>query len=303
MPLDPVVEGMLKQMAATGGPTLTEMSPPAAREMYRMMNQAFSKADMHSVRDDSAAGVPIRIYRPVDAPALPCLVYFHGGGWVIGDLATHDNVCRNLAARTGCAVIATDYRLAPEHPFPAPLNDCYNTLEWVHANAAELGIDPDRIAVGGDSAGGNLSACVSLRARDENGPAIIHQLLIYPATDSALDTGSYTTNGEGYMLTKAGMEWFYNHYIGSHDRFDPLIAPLRAKNLSGLPPATVITAEFDPLRDEGEAYGNKLKAAGVPVVIQRFDGMIHGFFGMTDLIDGARKANDLAAERLKAAFM
>lgn len=302
MPLDPIVEGMLQQMAEAGGAPLNEMSPEEGRVMYRTMNEAFSKAEMHDVTDTTAGGVNIRIYRPSAEANLPCLVYFHGGGWVIGDLETHDNVCRNLASETGCVVVATDYRLAPEHPFPAPLEDCYTVLTWVNANAGELGIDADRIAVGGDSAGGNLSACVSLKARNENGPRIVHQLLIYPVTDAAMDTASYTANAEGYMLTRVGMEWFFGHYVGSADKFDPMISPLRAEDVSDLPPATVITAEFDPLRDEGEAYGERLKAAGVDTHVQRFDGMIHGFFGMTDILEGSRNANSLAAQRLKAAF-
>jgi len=303
MPLDPLVEGMLKQMAEAGGPPLTEMAPADARAMYRMMNEANSRADVHGVTDTSAGGVPVRIYRPSAANELPCLVYFHGGGWVIGDIETHDNVCRNLALQAQCAVISADYRLAPEHPFPAPLEDCYAVTSWAADNAAALDIDASRIAVGGDSAGGNLSACVSLKAKQENGPRLVHQLLIYPVTDAALDTESYAANGEGYMLTKDGMQWFLDHYLGEAvDRSDPLIAPLRATDLAGLPAATIITAEFDPLRDEGEAYGSKLNAAGVDTLVRRYDGMIHGFIGMTDLLDGARDATAFAAERLRAAF-
>jgi len=303
MPLDPIVEGMLKQMAEAGGAPLSEMAPEEARAMYRMMNEANSRADVHDVTDTMAGGVPVRIYRPSAGNDLPCLVYFHGGGWVIGDIETHDNVCRNLALQAQCAVISADYRLAPEHPFPAPLEDCYAVTSWAVNNAAALDIDASRIAVGGDSAGGNLSACISLKARQENGPRLVHQLLIYPVTDAALDTESYAANGEGYMLTKDGMQWFFNHYLGeSADRFDPLVAPLRATDLAGLPAATIITAEFDPLRDEGEAYGSKLQAAGVDTVVRRYDGMIHGFFAMTDLLEGARDATAFAAERLRAAF-
>ena len=302
MPLDPIVEGMLQQMAEAGGAALNEMSPEEGRAMYRTMNEAFSKAGMHDVQDTTADGVDVRIYRPSAETGLPCLVYYHGGGWVIGDLETHDNVCRNLASETGCVVVATDYRLAPEHPYPAPLEDCYTVLKWASANADELGIDAARIAVGGDSAGGNLSACVSLKARNENGPKIVHQLLIYPVTDAAMNTASYAANGEGYMLTREGMAWFFNHYIGDAEPLDPMISPLHAEDVSGLPSATVITAEFDPLRDEGEAYAERLKSAGVDTHVQRFDGMIHGFFGMTDLLEGSRNANSLAAQRLKAAF-
>lgn len=303
MPLDPTVEGLLQQMAEAGGQPLNEMSPGAAREMYRAMGAAYSRPDVHAVEDRLAANVPVRIYRPSAATDLPALVYFHGGGWVIGDLETHDNVCRNLTNAAGCVVIATDYRLAPEHPWPAALDDCLAVTTWAADHAAELGIDANRIAVGGDSAGGNLAACVCLKARDEAGPAIAHQLLIYPVTDSSLDTASYRDNAEGYMLTRAGMEWFFGHYVpNEQDRDNPMVAPLRAGNYAALPPATVITAEFDPLRDEGEAFAAKLDAAGVPTASRRFDGMIHGFFGMTDLIEGARAANTFAAERLKSAF-
>ena len=303
MPLDPILEEMLKQMAEAGAPPMTEMPPADARVMYRAMNEANTRAPMHEVTDLTANNVPVRIYRPSPDDNLPCLVYFHGGGWVIGDLETHDNICRNLAGEANCVVVATDYRLAPEHPFPAPLDDCYTVTEWVASNAGQLGIDASRIALGGDSAGGNLTACVSLKARREGGPSIVHQLMVYPVTDAALDTASYETNGEGYMLTKDSMIWFFDHYLGdSADRQHPYISPLREDDLAGLPPATIITAEFDPLRDEGEAYGEKLRAAGVDTLVKRFDGMIHGFFAMTDLLSPAKEATSLAASRLKAAF-
>lgn len=303
MPLDPIVEGMLNQMAEAGGPPMTEMPPADARAMYRAMNEANTRAPMHQVTDAEADGVGVRIYRPGPGENLPCLVYYHGGGWVIGDLETHDNVCRNLARDANCVVVAVDYRLAPEHPFPAPLDDCYTAAKWVAANAGKLGIDANRIAHGGDSAGGNLTACVSLKIKQEGGPALVHQLMVYPVTDAALDTGSYAANAEGYLLTRDSMAWFFDHYLGEKaDRLDPYISPIRARDLSGLPSATIITAEFDPLRDEGEAFGDKLKAAGVDTLVQRFDGMIHGFFSMTDLLPAARDATGLAAKRLKAAF-
>ena len=290
-------------MAEADAPPMIEMTPDDARAMYRMMNEANTRAPMHDVSDMKAGGVPVRVYRPGPADDLPCLVYFHGGGWVIGDLETHDNVCRNLASEAQCVVVAADYRLAPEHPYPAPFDDCYTVTRWVADNAGKLNIDASRIALGGDSAGGNLTACVSLRIKDEGGPAIAHQLMIYPVTDTALDTGSYKANGDGYMLTRDSMAWFFDHYLGdSIDRADPYISPLRAGDLSGLPPATIITAEFDPLRDEGEAYGERLKQAGVETLVRRFDGMIHGFFSMTDLLPSAREATSLAASQLKSAF-
>ncbi|MEX0942385.1 MAG: alpha/beta hydrolase [Pseudomonadales bacterium] len=303
MALDPVVEGMLKQMAEAGGTPLTEMAPPAAREMYRMMSQAYEKADMHSVTELSADGVPVRVYHPSEDPDLPCLVFYHGGGWVIGDLDTHDNIARNLARAVNCVVVSTDYRLAPEHPFPAPLEDCFTALKWVAAHAGELGIDANKIAVGGDSAGGNLSAAVCLMARESGGPRLVHQLLLYPVTDHNFETESYAVNGEGFMLTREGMQWFFNHYLAAGaDSADPLVSPLRAKDLAGLPTATIVTAEFDPLRDEGEAYGEKLSRAGVDVLVKRFDGMIHGFVHMSDLLTQGADAIDLAALRLRREF-
>jgi acetyl esterase len=303
MALDPVVEGLLTQMAEAGGTPLTEMAPPAAREMYRMMSEGYHKADLRDVTDMDADGVPVRVYRPADDARLPCLVFYHGGGWVIGDLDTHDNVARNLARAAGCVVVAVDYRLAPEHPFPAPLDDCFTALKWAAGHARELGIDETRIAVGGDSAGGNLSAAVSLLARESGGPGIVHQLLLYPVTDCNFETASYVENGEGFMLTRDGMQWFFNHYLsGGADGGDPLVSPLRASDHAGLPAATIITAEFDPLRDEGEAYGEKLAAAGVDARIKRFDGMIHGFAHMSDILPQGKEALELAAQRLRDAF-
>ncbi|HKI73737.1 MAG TPA: alpha/beta hydrolase, partial [Pseudomonadales bacterium] len=263
MALDPIVEQMLTQMAEAGGPTLAEMTLADARAMYRMMGENFSRPQMDSIEDTTANGVSVRIYRPSAADKLPCLVYFHGGGWVIGDLESHDNVCRTLADQIGCVVIATDYRLSPEHPFPAPLDDCYTVTRWAADNADALNIDAAKIAVGGDSAGGNLSACVALRIKQEGGPALVHQLLMCPVTDAAMDTASYSENAEGYMLTRDTMTWFFGHYLGDTDSKNPYISPLHAEDLSGLPPATVITAQYDPLRDEGEAYAGRLKAAGV----------------------------------------
>ncbi|HJN51185.1 MAG: alpha/beta hydrolase [Pseudomonadales bacterium] len=302
MPLDPIVDQMLKQMAEAEAPALIEMSPADARVMFRAMNEEGTKAELDSVSDNSADGVPIRIYRPSLEENLPCLVYFHGGGWVIGDLETHDVPCRLLAKESGCVVIAVDYRLAPEHPFPAPLDDCYQATEWVTNNAALLNIDKNKIAVGGDSAGGNLAASVCIRARDEGGPKLVHQLLIYPVTDIAMDTESYNSNADGYMLTRESMVWFWNHYVG--DKFDdsPLASPLKTADLSNLPTATVLTAEFDPLRDEGEAYGENLKSAGVTTLIKRYDGLIHGFVGMTDVLEGARSAVRLMAAELQNSF-
>ena len=298
MPLTPIVQNLLQTMADAGGPAISDLPPETGREVYRMMHQENQKAEMHSVQDSVAGTVPIRIYRPTAADNLPCIVFFHGGGWVIGDLETHDSACRMLAEETGQVVIAVDYRLAPEYPYPAPMQDSYEAFCWIHAHSSDLNIDNQKLSVAGDSAGGNLAAVICLRARDESGPAISHQLLIYPVTDAAMDTVSYRDNGEGYMLSEATMVWFFDHYAAQDVRQDHLVSPLLAKDLSGLPPATIITAEFDPLRDEGEAYAKRLTEAGVSTELKRFDGQIHGFFTMTDVMPEARQAARLAASQL-----
>jgi acetyl esterase/lipase len=217
---------------------------------------------------------------------------------VFGNLDTHDAVCRALAKESGAVVISVDYRLAPEHKFPAAVDDSYAATVWIAANADRLGIDKHRIAVGGDSAGGNLATVIAMRCRDAGGPALAAQVLIYPVTDvSTFETGSHRELGEGYFLTRAAMEWFTGHYLASADQKRHREAsPLLATNLSGLPPALVITAEFDPLRDEGEAYAQRLKQAGVPVTVTRYPGMIHGFVSMQGVVSGGRQAIREAAQ-------
>lgn len=230
---------------------------------------------------DRDPDVAVRVYQPAttDDP-VGVLVYLHGGGWVLGSIDTHDNVARTLANGSRATVVSVDYRLAPEHPFPAPLDDVSAVLRWVHDHADELGAPP-RIAVGGDSAGGNLSAAAALRARDEGGPPLAFQLLVYPVTDSAADTESYREFGEGYFLTAEAMAWYWNAYQPDPARrADPLCSPRRADDLSGLPPALVITASCDPLRDEGEAYAARLRDAGVPVEAHRQPDSFHGFFSL-----------------------
>jgi acetyl esterase len=308
MSLDPQVKALLDQMAALNLPAISTLSPEAARQQVEMTRAAAPPGQpVHQVEDRTIPGpageIPIRIYRPADDGPLPALVYFHGGGWVICNIGTHDAVCRSLANGSGCVVISVEYRLAPEHPFPAAAEDAYAATRWVVENAAALGVDPARVAVGGDSAGGNLTAAVTLMARDQGGPPLAFQLLVYPVTDASYDTASYTENAEGYMLTRVSMEWFWNHYLRDEaDRTNPLASPLRAESLSGLPPALVITAEFDPLRDEGEAYADRLRQAGVPVVCSRYDGMIHGFFGMELVLDQAKRAVAEASNALRAAL-
>jgi acetyl esterase len=223
---------------------------------------------------------PDRVYYPSDSTQLPVLVWFHGGGWVLGDLDSTEFNCRRLANDVGCVVVSVDYRLAPETPFPGAIDDCFAATAWVAEFAGELGIDARRIAVGSDSAGGNLAACVAYRART-SGPPLMFQLLVYPATDAVFDRPSYKQNAKGYLLTRDAIQWFWDCYVpNSADRQPPLAAPLRAADLTGLPPALILTAEFDPLRDEGEAYGAALAAAGVAAETQCYQGMIHDFFNM-----------------------
>jgi len=240
MPLDPQARAIIDQFAAMGGAELHEMSVPQARELILGMAGLAGEPESiarveNSMVPGPAGDIPIRIYTPVGTAPFPVLVYFHGGGWVIGNLDTHDGVCRSLANRVGCIVVSVDYRLAPEHPFPAAPEDCYAATRWVAEHAATVGADRGRIAVGGDSAGGNLAAVVALMARDRGGPKLVHQLLIYPATDADFETRSCRENAEGYFLTRADMVWFWNHYAPrDEDRRNPYAAPLRAASLGDI---------------------------------------------------------------------
>lgn len=310
MALDPQVKALLDAMAANPAPKLTELPVAQGREMYRGMAATLDLqgVPIGKVEDRHIPGpageIPVRIYTPVAAgsDALPVLVYFHGGGWVIGDLETHDALCRTFANEAGVKVVAVDYRLAPEHVFPAAVDDCYAAVKWVEENGGAIGIDVTRIAVAGDSAGGNLAAVVSQIAKAEKGPKIAFQLLIYPVTDTDVDTGSYKANAEGYLLERDGMIWFFDHYLKGADRNDPRVAPLKAESLSGLPQAYVVTAGFDPLRDEGRAYADALKAAGVKTEHVNYDGMVHGFFNQQAVFDVGREAVKVAAKALKDAL-
>jgi acetyl esterase len=252
------------------------------------------------------AELPVRIYWPNgydDGAPPPIVVFFHGGGWVLCDLDTHDGQCRSLTNGVGAIVVSVEYRLAPEHGFPAPLDDAYAATVWAHEHAAELGGDATRLAVAGDSAGGNLAAAVAMAARDRGGPALRAQLLVYPVIDASFETASFRDNAEGYFLTGGHMRWYWDQYVPVvAQRSDPLASPIRAPDLSGLPRAHVVTAEFDPLRDEGEDYARALEAAGVPVTAHRYDGMFHGFFGMGAVLPAARDAMDTACASLRAAL-
>jgi acetyl esterase len=308
MALDPQAAAFLEQIKAIGGPQLHELPVPLAREAMKAMATLQAPGEpVANVANRTLPGptgeIPVRIYTPAGTPPFPVLVYFHGGGWVIGDLETHDATCRTLANAVGCIVVSVDYHLAPEDKFPAAPEDCYAATQWVARNSGTIGGDAQRMAVGGDSAGGNLAAVVSQMARDRGGPPLVFQLLVYPVTDASCDTRSYVDNAEGYLLTRDAMRWFWGHYTRtSADKENAYASPLRAGSLAGLPPALVVTAEYDPLRDEGEAYAERLRAAGVPTKLARYDGMIHGFFGMTSIMDQAGEANRQAAAALRAAF-
>lgn len=302
MAVDPQVQTILDGLAAAEASPLTEQSPQDVRDSYALMAALGVPEEIASIEDSTVPGpggdIPIRIYRPSDGPSLPALVWYHGGGFVIGDLDSHDAVCRSLAKRSGCAVIAVDYRLAPEHPFPAAPDDAIAAFDALRNNARALGIDGDRVATGGDSAGGNLAAVVA----NERRGAVAFQLLVYPVTDMNRTSQSYRDNAEGYLLSAELMGWFESHYTGGNGLDDPRVSPLFTEDLTGVAPAFIITAEFDPLRDEGEAYGKRLADAGVRVTMQRHDGMIHGFFQMNAVIDAADAAIDDAAAALKDAL-
>jgi acetyl esterase len=248
--------------------------------------------------------LPVRIYTPEGTGPFPVLVFFHGGGWVAGSIDTHDRVCRSLTRSTECVTVAVDYRLAPEHKFPAALEDCHAATQWVADNPAAINGDSARIAVGGDSSGGNLAAAVALMARDRGGPKLVYQLLLYPVTDYyEPGTASYQEYAEGFFITRNDMIWCWNHYLSSaEDSGGPYASPLQAEDLSGLPPAIVITAEFDPMRDEGEMYAARLKEAGVPVTHTRYQGMIHAFVNFAGIVDLAKRALAEASAGLRAAF-
>lgn len=303
MALDPEVKPLLEFFESMEFPDPRSVPPQELREILQLPRpeQVTPVASVEQLDITGPAGpVTVRVYRPDESGPAPLLLYFHGGGWVVGDLESHDEVCRQFCVGAGAVVVSVEYRLAPEHPFPAGLEDCFAATCWACDNAGTLGADKQRLVVAGDSAGGNLAAAVCLLARERGGPEIAHQLLIYPVTDLDLDTASYRDNADGYFLTRDMMAWFWEQYLPDAAQTpDPLAAPMQA-DLSGLPPATVITAGFDPLRDEGIAYAEKLAAGGVPVEQREFDGMIHGFIGMTDALSQARVAMDYLCQRLRA---
>jgi acetyl esterase len=306
MPLDPQARAVLDQIPALTDEVMLALSPPLLRQaMAAMPGSGGAVEEVARVESRTLPGpageIPVRIYAPSAARGLPVLVYFHGGGFVVGSLDTHDGTCRSLANAIGCAVVSVDYRLAPEHKFPAGPEDCYAATRWVAEKGAEIGVDGSRVAVGGDSAGGNLAAVVALMARDRRGPALRHQLLVYPVANHDFGTASYEENKQGYLLSREMMRWFWNHYLVTpEDGKNPYASPLRATSFASLPPAHVITAGFDPLRDEGEALAARLAQAGVPTTQVRYDGMFHGFFSMGAMIDAGKRAVAEAAAAVRA---
>src|SRR4051794_5028653 len=307
MPIDPQIQALLDK--GTGVPATHTLPVDVARAQYeaRIVLMA-PPAEIAVVReaaiDGSSGKLRIRVYTPHGKGPFPLLVFFHGSGFVLCSLDTHDGMCRNLCAGAACVVVSVDYRLAPEHKFPAGIDDCLVATRWAAAHAAELGADPARIAVAGDSAGGNMAAVTALRVRDEGGPALCGQLLLYPVTDyHTPGTPSYEQNAEGYGLTRDTMKWFWDHYLSSpSEAAHPHASPLRAPDLSGLPPALVITAEYDPLRDEGELYAEKLKASGVQAALTRYDGVNHGFMFWVGVVDKAGAAMNEARDWLRGVF-
>jgi acetyl esterase len=299
MPLDPDVANLLGLLESMRRPKLHELPASKARKGFeelvvgaRAPHAVVPVASTEDIAVPGPAGeIRARVYRPERPGPLPTVVFFHGGGWVIGSIETHDNQARSVCRLTESVVVSVDYRLAPEAPFPAAVEDCFAALEWSHANVERLGGDPDVVAVAGDSAGGNLAAVVAQVARDSGGPPIAAQLLVYPAVDATGAMPSIEENARGFYLEREDMEWFRDHYTASPElHLDPRVSPLHNPDLSGLPPAVVVTAEFDPLRDEGEAYARRLAEAGVPVISKRYDGMVHGFFDMGAFAPAAQAA-------------
>ena len=307
MPVDPQIQALLDM--GTGVPATNTLSVVEARVQYEGRVRLMVPApDVGAVTERSVEGpggdLRLRIYRPAGQGPFPLLAFFHGSGFVLCSLDTHDGMCRHLCAGAGCVVVSVDYRLAPEHKYPAGLDDCVFATRWIAEHAAELEGDADRLAVAGDSAGGNLAAAAALCIRDLAGPRLIGQLLIYPVTDyHTPGTPSYDENADGYGLTRDTMVWFWDHYLTDpSEAANPYVSPLRAHDLANLPPALVVTAEYDPLRDEGEYYAEKLRAAGTPTITSRWDGMNHGFFFWVGRVDKAGEAMAESCRWLRRIF-
>ena len=310
MPVDPPVQTLRAARRAQGATPFEERSGAEARVAARSFAELQGEAEevasvAHRFIPGPTADLPVRIYTPAtgDGP-FPALVYFHGSGWVVLNIEVCDTSLRTLANSTGRVVVSVNYQKAPEHPFPVPFDDCWAATLWTFENAETLDLDTSRIGVIGDSAGGNLAAAVALRARDEGAPSLAFQGLIYPAVDYGWDTGSALENAEGYLLQRESMRWFWNHYVPDSSLADDWrVSPLRAADHGGLPPAFIATAEFDPLRDDGRAYAAKLRDAGVPVSYSEYAGMIHGFYWMQGIADGAKRLHEEVAREVRAALV
>jgi acetyl esterase len=309
-PIDPQARGFLEKLNAAALPTTDELTPAQARVQMEVSSRFLGRPPRVSkawdVKIEGLGGpVPVRILRPAfpDSDPLPVVVYYHGGGWVVGGPASHEGLCRALANASGALVAAVGYRLAPEHPFPAAVDDAFAAYSWFRSSANEVGGDPSRVAVCGDSAGGNLATVAALMARDRGvaGPTL--QVLAYPALDCDFETESYRRFAEGFFLTRGEMAWFWDQYVPDFaDRLRPYASPMRAEDLSGLAPALVLTAGYDVLRDEGERYAGRLRAAGVATTLSRYPGMIHGFLRRYPFFDEGRRGVDEIATALRRAF-
>lgn len=309
MSLDPQAKALLDSVEQSGVPPFNAYSAQEARLIYDQASELVrgNPPEPFSIGQIEIPGsngsIPAWVYRASEQQDLPLLVYFHGGGYTIGSLKSHDCVCRGLCVEAECIVVSVDYRLAPENKYPAAVIDAWDAAKWVAENATTLGGDPNKVAIGGDSAGGNLTAVVSLMAKESSGPGFIFQLLVYPGTDMSCSFDSHRKFGKGYRLTKELIEWFYSHYFTDDDDITHWKAsPLNASDLSGLPPAFVLSAGFDPLQDENRAYAEKLKNAGVAVKHSHYAGMIHGFLTMPGALDKAREGISECAKELRGAF-
>lgn len=309
MPLHPEAAAFLQQLSRQKTLSVEAIPIEITRRAALLGSSAspdppdLARVENLNLQRPDGTDLPIRICVPQGTEPFPVCLYFHGGGWVLNSIDTHDDLVRRLAATSGCVFINVEYRLAPEFKYPAALEDAWFVLNWAHDRASELGCDPSRIAVAGDSAGGNLAAALCLLSRDRKGPEIGFQALIYPITDCDFDRPSYRENAEGYFLTRREMIWFWNHYVSSPEQMmEPYASPLRAPSLRNLPPALILTAEYDPLRDEGEAYASALRDAGVGADLFRFDGMIHAFVRRVDQFKNAHVAIQKIAERLQTVF-
>jgi acetyl esterase len=305
--LHPQADAYLRELHAAGARALHELSVSEAREAELADLESTSPEPVACVLDLDVPGpggdVPVRLYRPDATHALPVLLYFVGGGWILGSPAAADPVCRRLANAAACAVVSVGYRRAPENPFPAGLEDCYAALCWAAERGDELGLDPARLAAGGASAGGNLAAAVALLAREREGPGLALQALVYPPLDHRADTPSMAEELDPLFFGRQDLAWCWSHYLADPaDGDNPLASPLRARDLGGLPPALVISAELDPLSDQAELYAARLGEAGVPVDLRRFEGVPHGFFSKADRFDAGAEAQELVASALRRAF-